>query len=231
MLPKINTYTIPIVLSTGTYKFTRFRVADEKILLTAKQSGKDEDVLTAIKQVVKNCLDDPTLDVEKMSIFDLEYAYLKLTEASVSDVAKISIFDPEDEKKYDFDVDLKAVKLDTSKIADQNVKVTNEITVHVNFPNAALYNDPEIIDSNDIVFDLALRCIDKIYEGDSVYETKNVTKADLSKWLNDLPNDAYKKIRAVFDSAPTMTYDIKYTNSRGTERTITLSTIRDFFPF
>lgn len=231
MLPKINTYTIPIALSTGTYKFTRFRVADEKILLTAKQSGKDEDVLTAIKQVVKNCLDDPTLDVEKMSIFDLEYAYLKLTEASVSDVAKISIFDPEDEKKYDFDVDLKAVKLDTSKIADQNVKVTNEITVHVNFPNAALYNDPEIIDSNDIVFDLALRCIDKIYEGDSVYETKNVTKADLSKWLNDLPNDAYKKIRAVFDSAPTMTYDIKYTNSRGTERTITLSTIRDFFPF
>ena len=43
----------------------------------AKESDKEADIFSAIKQIVNVCsLDD--LDVDRLAIFDLEYIFLKL---------------------------------------------------------------------------------------------------------------------------------------------------------
>ena len=84
-------------------KFRQFLVREEKILLVAKTSNEDNDILTAIKQVVNNCSMDPTFDVDTISVFDLEYLFLKIRSLSVSNVIKLSYKDYEDEKVYDFD--------------------------------------------------------------------------------------------------------------------------------
>jgi len=54
MLPKISfpTFTIEIPSTKKKEMFRPFLVKEEKILLMAKLSEKDEDILTAIKQIV-----------------------------------------------------------------------------------------------------------------------------------------------------------------------------------
>ena len=67
-------------------KFRQFLVKEEKILLIAKASQDESDILTAIKQVVTNCALDTSFDVNKITVFDLEYIFLKLRAYSVSNV-------------------------------------------------------------------------------------------------------------------------------------------------
>ena len=150
-LPKIHVSTIDITIPStkAKIKFTRFLVRDEKILLLAKESGDQRDILNAIKQVIINTCQDPTVDVNKLSITDLEYIFLKLHAASVSNVAKITVYDPEDEKRYPFDIDLNKVEVDDSKQKDANVKLSETLAVHLNYLPASLYGDKAMTESKD----------------------------------------------------------------------------------
>jgi len=231
MLPKISVPTIDIQIpSTKTkVKFTRFLVRDEKILLLAKESGEERDILNAIKQVISNCCQDVTVDVEKLSITDVEYIFLKLHAASVLNIAKITIYDPEDQKKYPFDIDLNEIEVDETKRKDGNVTLSDNLAVHLNYPPASLYGDKSLAESKDPIFDTVVRCMDKIYQGDAVYETKNENREELGKWISSLDYKSYAKIKEFYENAPSLYYEIKYNNSLGTERVYSLRTLSDFF--
>ena len=230
-LPKIHVSTIDITIPStkAKIKFTRFLVRDEKILLLAKESGDQRDILNAIKQVIINCCQDPTVDVNKLSITDLEYIFLKLHAASVSNVAKITVYDPEDDKRYPFDIDLNKVEVDDSKQKDANVKLSENLAVHLNYLPASLYGDKAMTESKDPVFDTVVHCMDKIYQGDTVFETKNETKEELAKWVSSLDYQSYGKIKEFYENAPSLFHEIKYQNSLGTERTYSLRSLSDFF--
>ena len=65
-LPKIsypvNSINVPSLKKA--FKFRPFLVKEEKLLLMAKESGVDTDVLQAIKQVVNNCAVDDNFNVD-----------------------------------------------------------------------------------------------------------------------------------------------------------------------
>jgi len=44
----------------------------------AKESNDELDVFSALKQVVNNCIVTPNIDVNDMTIFDLEYLFIKI---------------------------------------------------------------------------------------------------------------------------------------------------------
>ena len=73
-LPKIDypILTITVPSTNKKVKFRPFLVKEEKILLMAKESDNQSDILTAIKQVINNCCVDSNFDISKHTIFDLE---------------------------------------------------------------------------------------------------------------------------------------------------------------
>jgi len=111
-LPKIDypLYNISIPSLRKTYRFRPFLVKEEKILLMAKESKNQSDIFSAIKQVATNCCVD-NIDLNKLPLYDLEYIFLKLRSFSVDNIIKISYKDLEDEKIYDFNVDLNEVEI------------------------------------------------------------------------------------------------------------------------
>ena len=78
-LPKINhpTFTLELPSTKKKLMFRPFLVKEEKILLMAKTSKEPADVLTAVKQIVNNCCQTPNFDVNKITLFDLEFLFLK----------------------------------------------------------------------------------------------------------------------------------------------------------
>ena len=56
-LPKNDLPIFDIILPSNNkiIKFRPFLVKEEKILLMALESGKDEDIIEAIKQIINNC--------------------------------------------------------------------------------------------------------------------------------------------------------------------------------
>ena len=90
-LPKIDKplFDMKVPSQNRSVKVRPFVVKEEKILLTAQQSADEKEIALAIKQVLQNCIQDPSFDVDTLTTFDLEYMFLKLRARSVNNVIEV----------------------------------------------------------------------------------------------------------------------------------------------
>lgn len=212
------------------YKFRPFLVKEEKLLLMAKESQSETDIFTVIKQIVHNCSLDPKLDVNKLTIFDLEYIFLRLRSVSVDNIVKINFKDFEDSKVYEFDVNIDEISVKFPKKTENTVKINSKTGIIMKYPSASLYGDQDFLNlEKDHLFELIIRCVDKIYDGEEVYEAKNFSKKDIESFLENLSVKVFEQVQAFLTSTPKLEYVIDYKNSLGNDRKIVLNKLSDFF--
>ena len=231
-LPKIQypTFSITVPSTKKKHQFRPFLVKEEKILLMAKASGSEADILVAIKQVVNNCCLDDGFDVDRLSLFDLEYVFIKLRAQSVSDVVKVSYRDNEDGLVYDFEVNLNDVEVVFPEKVDSVIRIGADSGIQMKYPEAAIYEDEEFLKSGeDSFFQLIVRCVDRIFDGDKVYDCSKYTRKELEEYLEGLDVKTFDAVRDFMASQPSIKYTIKYRNQKGSDREINLTTLSDFF--
>jgi hypothetical protein len=231
-LPKIShpTFVVEVPSTKKNVTFRPFLVKEEKLLLMAKASGEESDMLATIKQIVNNCAIDEGFDVNKLSLFDMEYLFIKIRASSVSDIVDVSFKDLEDEKIYDFSINLNQVVVKFPDNTSNVIKVTDDFGITMKYPQASLYDDKEFLNSGeDSFFQLIIRCIDKIYNGDEVIDAQNYTTKDLGEFIEDLDVKTFELIRDFIVNPPTLYYMLKYKNSLENDKEIELRTLSDFF--
>jgi hypothetical protein len=232
-LPKLDKPLFELEIPSKNEKklFRPFTVKEEKILLIAQQSGTEKDIVLAIKQVIQNCCQDDKLELDKLATFDLEFIFLKLRALSVNNVITVSYRDNEDDKVYDFEIDLEQVIVKNSETKISNtIEITDKIGMIMSYPSVkVLENTPENCTVTELTEYLIRSCIESVYDEDTVYPTNESTPEELAEWLDDLDVETFDKIKTFFDNIPQMYYKIEYTNSLGSERKIELTTLNDFF--
>ena len=79
-LPKLMhpTFELTIPSTKQKVKFRPFLVKEEKLLLMAKQSGEQNDIVNVLKQVINNCDVESAVPLDQLASFDVEYLFLKL---------------------------------------------------------------------------------------------------------------------------------------------------------
>ena len=230
-LPKIDYSMVNIKVPSlnKNYKFRPFLVKEEKLLLMARESENSEDILLAIKQVVNNCVLDK-LDIDKLAVFDLEYIFLKLRSISVDNIVTLSYTDLEDKKPYEFKINLDDVKVIYPEKIDNNIKINSKSGIVMSYPSASLYEDKEFLTlKKDYLFELIIKCLDKLYIEYNVYEFKNYKKQEIVEFLEGLNLKVFEQIQNFLLNVPKLNYEIKYTNSLGNDRSIVLNSLNDFF--
>lgn len=232
-LPKV-TYPIIEITQPSTkkkLKARRFTVKEEKILLIAKVAKSNLDIYKAVKQVVNNCILEDDFEIDEIPIFDLEYIFIRLRIASVSNISTVSYFDPTDEETRDFDIDLEDIEVTwPNPIPNPVIKVNDEIGFKLKWPAASMYEndvDVESISYEEIV----ARCIDSIYDGDNIYKAKDFKINEIVEFIESLSIDDYDKVKEFYKNAPHLHYEIKYKNKVGMDRSIELKSLTDFFIF
>jgi len=231
-LPKIDKplFDLKVPSLDTSIKARPFVVKEEKILLTAQQSGTEKDIVLAIKQVLQNCIVDPTFDTDTLTTFDLEYMFLKLRARSVSNIIEVSYRDNDDNKVYEFEIDLDTVEMLQDKPTNNKIMVTDEVGIVMKFPSVTvLENVPEEVSATDLVEYLVRSCIDQVFDADEVYLASEQTIEELSEFIDSLDIETFNKIREFFDSLPQLYHKLEYVNSNGDARTIELTTLNDFF--
>ena len=232
MLPKIDKpiFEIAVPSLKRDVKFRPFTVKEEKILLVAQQESSEKSIILAIKQVINNCCQEDKFDVDKLATFDLEYLFLKLRARSINNVIEVSYRDNEDDKVYDFEIDLDEVEMLQNADASNIIAITDTIGIKMKYPSVTIIDDaPVDASAADVVEYLIRKCIDSIYDEENVYPADEYDEKELLEWIDSLDVETFNKIRAFFDNLPQMYYKLEYTNSLGNERTIELSTLSDFF--
>lgn len=232
-LPKIE-YPINEILIPSLKKKMKFRpmlVKEEKILLMAKSSEDDTDIFNAVLQVVNNCALEDSFDTSKLAIFDIEYIFLKIRAFSIGETTEVSYRDVDDQKVYDFEIDLTKIEVDFTNTVPDTVKISDTSGFTLRYPPARLYADKEFLslEPNKVFDHLVLECIDKIFDGEQVYQSSLYKKEELAEFVEGLPIKSYDEIRNFFTNVPSMKHEIKYTNKNGLERVILLRNLSDFF--
>lgn len=236
-LPIVNhpTFTFQLPVSKQSLMIRPMLVKEEKILLVAKESADNNDIFNAIKQICTNCVivRDAAFNIDSLSIVDLEYLFIRIRAFSVSNVTKVSYKDMEDDKIYDFDVDLDKIEVVDSEPKPNFNIVVDGLTITLRYPPATLYSQmgtiltAPTIDTADQILLQTVEAVSK--DGKTLYRAEKDPLADLAEFVNNLDLATYDKIKNFAGSAPRLSYKIDYTNSKGSARHIELTTLNDFF--
>jgi hypothetical protein len=239
VLPKV---THPVnkakIDSTGQEIYIRNMLGkEEKILLIAKQSGLDEDILIAILQCVQNCIETPDIDISQYPISDVEDLFIQIRANSMGDKIMVPyVFDAgkENQRIINFEVDLKKVKVFHPPKVDPNIKLPGDIVLSMRFPRAYLYKDETLLDDDIIgTYKTIVNCIDKIWYGTGddtkMVDPRDIAEPEMFEWLETIPLESWSDLRAFINSIPSLQYDIKFGNGDGD--VIRLTTLKDFFTF
>ena len=99
-LPTIVTPTYELELpSTGKkIKYRPFLVKEEKLLVLALETENTKDISTAIKTVLKNCIQSRGVKVENLPTFDIEFLFLNIRGKSVGEEVEVNLIAPDDEE-------------------------------------------------------------------------------------------------------------------------------------
>ena len=91
-LPVIETpkYELRLPSSNKRIQYRPYLVKEEKILIVARESNDQKQITQAIKDTISSCTFGK-IDPDKLSVFDLEYIFLKLRAKSVGEVSKLTL--------------------------------------------------------------------------------------------------------------------------------------------
>jgi predicted peroxiredoxin len=240
-LPKIDLPTFEFVIpSTGkTIKFRPFLVKEQKILLIALESGKEKDIVDAVKQIVTNCVIDSNFDVNKMAAFDLEYFFIHLRARSIGEKVNMSfrckntINEEECNNLMQFEHDLLSATVVKSESQENTIFFTKEVGVVMKYPTI---NSVEKImgeskkKSVENALDMIVESIDYFFDKDNIYHIKEMDKNEVIDYIENIPKASFDKIEKFFNNMPYVKSIIEHKCEKcGFEHKIPLEGLTSFF--
>ena len=234
-LPKIDVpiYELVIPSTDDKIKFRPFLVKEEKILLIASESGKQEDIINAIKQIATACTFGK-LKIGRMPMFDVEYIFLQIRAKSVGEVSELTLIAPDDkETRVIVEVDLSEVKVQEIEGHTNKIELTDEMGIYMQYPSVDTFGQSgmiEITASN--MFEVISACIAQIYDkkGEEVWEAKDSTKKELTDFIEQLSSKQFSEIQKFFDTMPKLKHVVTVKNPKTKKETeVVLSGLSDFF--
>ena len=227
-LPKIKhpTYKITIPSTQKEINFRPFTVQEEKLLLMAKNSEKTDDIINTVKQVIQNCIIEP-IDVEKLAIFDIEYIFIKLRSKSVGEIVDLEYTDPETNENIKFKVNLDNIEVKRNPEHINKFSLFENIGVVMRYPTLEEVKSVEENGKEEAVFTMLLKCIDQIYDEETVYSDYN--EKELNEFINTLPMESMTAIQKFFETMPSVEHTVKLKNKSGETKEVVLKGINSFF--
>jgi hypothetical protein len=237
VLPKIATPTYELELpSTGQpIKYRPFLVKEEKLLVLALESEDTKQITTAIKTVIKNCIETKNVKVETLPTFDIEYLFLNIRGKSVGEEIEVNIICPDDEETT-VPVKINVDDIQVHKNPDhvKQIKVDDSIMMEMKYPSLDQFIksnfDLSAGNTMDQSFDLIASCIDKIYTEEEVWAAGDVSKKELLEFLEQMNSTQFKDIEKFFETMPKLSHTVQIKNPKTeVESEVVLEGLSSFF--
>ena len=236
-LPTIVTPTYELELpSTGKkIKYRPFLVKEEKLLVLALETEDTKQISTAIKTVLKNCIQTRGVKVENLPTFDIEYLFLNIRGKSVGEEIEVNLISPDDKvTEVPVSINIDDIKIQKSEDHDKKIKLDDTLIMEMKYPSL-----DQFIKSNfdfgdevdmDQSFELIASCINKIYNEEEVWSTADCTKKEVKDFLEQMNSMQFKEIEKFFESMPKLSHKVTFTNPKTkVESTVVLEGLASFF--
>ena len=241
-LPKIDypIYEVQLLSQSNPIRFRPFLVKEQKIMLMAVEANDVDNTLKAIKQVIGNCVLDP-INVDDLPLADIETLFINLRARSMGEI--LNLYFKCTNKVGSVGLEMSCnmvieVPVDLLKVPQINGNISKKImlsdTVGLMMKYPSLNSIKQLIDVGgsevDSVINVMASCIETIYDGDNVYETKDSTAEEVLAFIENLPGDKFELLENFVTNLPKSRFESKQTCPKCKyEHNFVLEGLSDFF--
>ena len=235
-LPKLNVPVYEAILPSTekVIKYRPFLVKEEKLLLTAQESGEDA-VLPAVKQIIKNCIQGE-IDVDNMPIFDIEFLFLRLRAKSVGEEITIGLKPwgcPQNNGELckfttEVTINLEEIKCVKDKKHTSKIMLDDKVGIMMKYPDISQMG----IKGSEIEMGMKIikNCISMIFTQEETHEKDSFTDKELDEFIDSLNSKQMEGINNFFETMPTIKHTAKYTcKTCDEEKETTIQGLQSFF--
>ncbi|AOO19360.1 baseplate hub subunit [Cyanophage S-RIM12_WH_07_0310] len=233
-LPKLNVpkYKLKLPSDGRTVDYRPFLVKEEKLLLLATETGEQEEIIGAIKNIITQCTDITSVD--KLATFDIEYLFLQIRTKSVGENVDVMVTCPDDgETEVEISIPLDEIKVVKTRGHKKELKLDDEIVVTMGYPSLTSFvemNFGDEVNQIDQIFQMAASCIETIADTNQIYECKDVPKSEILEFLDQLSSKQFAEVQKFFETMPKLSHKVQVTNpNTGVESEVVLEGLASFF--
>ena len=209
-----------------------FLVKEEKVLLIATETGNQDSIVNAIKDIIAACTD--IKDVEALPTFDIEFVFLQIRTKSVGESVDVGVTCPDDnETQVEVKIPLDSIKVKKTKGHSREIKISDEILITMDYPSldtfvkANFVNDGQDVDQ---IFEMAASCVKSVTTPEEVHDCKNMPHKEVLEFLDSMSSAQFKDVQQFFETMPKLTHTLKVTNQNTkVESEVTLEGLASFF--
>ena len=229
------TYDLELPSSGKKIKYRPFLVKEEKLLVLALESESNKEISTAIKAVLKSCIQTRGVKVEQLPSFDIEYLFLNIRGKSVGEEIEVNLICPDDgETSVPVTIDIDDIKVVKGKDHNPQIKLDKNLMMEMKYPtldefiknNFDFGEDPGVDES----FQLIATCIDKIYNEEEVWSTSDCTRKEIVDFLEQMNSKQFKEVEKFFTTMPKLSHEVEITNPKTkVKSTVVIEGLSSFF--
>jgi len=242
ILPKLDTPTYELnLISTGKpVRYRPFLVKEQKMFLMSAESEDIKELITTIRNVLKNCLLDE-VDVDNLPSFDLEYLFMNLRARSVEEVVNLkykcnnNVKNEEGEEKkcnhiVEFDVNILEIEPTTYDNHTDKIQINEKVGIRLKYPTFEMFQKYDNLDQSEAMLQVLVDCIDYIYDEEQMYYSKDSTRKELEEFIDNLQQKDLEKFKDFFNTMPELKKDLNFDCPKCEHKeTITVKGMQNFF--
>ena len=234
-LPKLGypTYELELPSTGKTVKYRPFLVKEEKVLLLALESKDEKQVISAVKDLIKNCVIS-RIKVDQLPSFDLEYLFLKIRAASIGEVVTLNVTCLDDNKtQVEAKINIDEVEVTKPEGHDKQIMFDDKTGIIMRYPSMQQFVEREFLQKDmktDEVYDFIADSIEQIFDDEEVYDSSTTTKKEFRTFVDSLTTKQFEKIQKFYETSPKLSHTFKVTNPKtGKESEYTIEGLQSFF--
>jgi len=232
--PPVPTYDLIIPSSKKKIQIRPFLVKEEKILLIAMESQDTNQIKNAVVQILKSCILTRNIKLESLAMFDIEYIFLNIRSKSVGEEVKLNLTCKDDgQTEVEYTLNLDDVQVQFPEGHDNQILFDEKSGLVMKYPGYDQFVKTQILQkepSTEEVFDIIIDAVDKIIDGEDVYDSSTSSRKEITEYIESLTTKQFEKIKEFFATMPKLAHTVKVTNpNTGVESVFEIEGLVNFF--
>ena len=234
-LPKIGvpTFELELPSTKKVIKYRPFLVKEEKVLLLALESEDENQIFSAVKDLIKNCVQS-RIKVDDLPAFDLEYLFLRIRAAAVGEIIDMNVTCLDDnETQVQTQININDVEVYFPEEHTNKIMLTNKLGIVMKYPGMQRFIESEFLEKDiktEEVFDFIADSIEQIFDEEEVYDSSTTSRKEFREFVEGLTTKQFEAIQKFYETMPKLQHKFKVVNpNTGVESEYTIEGLQNFF--
>ena len=234
-LPKIGypTYELELPSTGKNIKYRPFLVKEEKVLLLALESKDEKQVISAVKDLIKNCVTS-RIKVDTLPSFDLEYLFLKIRGASIGETITLTVTCLDDnETQVEANININEVEVFKPEGHNTKIMFDDKTGLVMRYPSMKEFVEREFLQKEmktDEVYGFIADSIDQIFDDEEVYDSTTTTKKEFRTFVDSMTTKQFEKVQKFYETSPKLSHKFTVINpNTGKDSEYTIEGLQSFF--